>query len=61
VNEIVVGTLVIDLADARTRQMVWRGIGVKEIDTAARPEQRDKNVQQAIAKILRDFPPKQKK
>ena len=60
VNEIIVGTLVIDLADAKTKQVVWRGIGVKEIGTAAKPEKRDRNVQQATAKIMRQYPPKQK-
>ena len=50
----------IDLADAKTKEVVWRGIAVKEIDTTATPEKRDRSVQQAIAKILRNYPPKQK-
>jgi hypothetical protein len=33
----VTGTLVVDSSDARMKQVVRRGIGVKEIDTAQNP------------------------
>ena len=61
VNEILVGTLVIDMADAKTNAVVWRGIGVKEINTTASPERRDRSVQQAVEKIFKNYPPKVKK
>lgn len=60
VNEILVGTLVIDVANARTNEMVWRGIGTKEVDVHAKADKRDKNIAGAVKKILKDFPPKQK-
>lgn len=60
VNEILVGTLVIDVADAKKGELVWRGIGVKEVDTNAKPEKRDKNIQQAVQKIMKNYPPKPK-
>jgi hypothetical protein len=60
VRDILVGTLVIDLADAKQGQLVWRGIGVKEVDTQAKPEKRDKSIAKAVNKILKNFPPKQK-
>jgi hypothetical protein len=40
--------------------MVWRGLGVKEIDTQAKPEKRDKNITNAVKKILKNYPPKVK-
>ena len=60
VRDIVVGTLVIDLADAKQNQIAWRGMGVKEIDTHAKPEKRDKSINNAVEKIFKNYPPKQK-
>jgi len=60
VNEITVGTLVIDVADAKKKEMVWRGMGVKEVDVQAKAEKREKNINNAVKKILKDFPPKPK-
>jgi uncharacterized protein DUF4136 len=61
VRDIVVGTLVIDIADAKKNQMVWRGMGVKEVNTTANPEKRDKSINEAVKKIFKNYPPKVKK
>lgn len=61
VNEILVGTLIIDIADAKKSELVWRGMGVREVDTQAKPERRDKNITQAVQKIMKNYPPKAKK
>jgi hypothetical protein len=61
VNEILVGTLVIDVADPAKQEVVWRGMGVKEVNTQAKAEKRDKNINDAVTKILKGFPPQQKK
>jgi hypothetical protein len=60
VRDILVGTLVIDMADAKQGQLAWRGMGVKEIDTQAKPEKRDKSINNAVTKIFKNYPPKQK-
>jgi hypothetical protein len=60
VRDILVGTLVIDIADAGHKQVVWRGMGVKEIDTQAKPEKRDKSINIAVTNIYKNYPPKQK-
>ena len=60
VRDIVVGTLVIDMADAKANQIAWRGMGVKEIDTQAKPEKRDKSITNAVNKIFKNYPPKVK-
>jgi Domain of unknown function (DUF4136) len=60
VRDILVGTLVIDIADAKKGQVAWRGMGVKEVDTEAKPEKRDKSINNAVKKILKNYPPKQK-
>lgn len=61
VREITVGTLAIDLVDARKGQIAWRGLGTREIDANAKPEKRDENISKAVEKIFRNYPPKVKK
>ncbi len=60
VRDILNGTLVIDIADAKKGQLAWRGMGVKEIDTDAKPEKRDKSINNAVKKIFKNYPPKVK-
>ena len=60
VRDILMGTLVIDLADAKAGQLAWRGMGVKEVNTQAKPEKRDKSIANAVKKIFKNYPPKVK-
>lgn len=60
VRDILIGTLVIDLADAKKGQLAWRGMGVKEVDVQAKPDKRDKSINKAVEKIFKNYPPKQK-
>ena len=61
VRDILVGTMVIDIADAKKNQIAWRGMGVKEVNTTANPEKRDKSINDAVQKIFKNYPPKVKK
>src|SRR6476619_3183479 len=56
VRDILVGTMVIDLADAKKGQLVWRGMGVKEFNTQAKTEKRDKSINEAVKKIFKNYP-----
>jgi hypothetical protein len=58
VRDILVGTLAIDVVDARTKSMAWRGLGTREVDTKAKPEKRDENITKAVEKIMKTYPPK---
>ncbi len=60
VRDILMGTLVIDMADAKNKKVVWRGMGVKEVNTTAKPEKRDKSIKSAVDKIFKNYPPKKK-
>jgi hypothetical protein len=51
------GTLVIDVADARDRELVWRGTGTRRIERSPTPEETTQNVDRAVAEILDSFPP----
>jgi hypothetical protein len=57
VEEIVVGTLAIDVMDAQSQNIVWRGIATKELDANASPEKREKNINKAAEKIFKNYPP----
>jgi hypothetical protein len=49
------GSLIIDVVDAKTKKLLWQGIGNSKIDTDVRdPDQR---IREAIDKIMVDFPP----
>ena len=54
------GTLVIDVADAREKELVWRGTGIKRVQPSPNPEQTTEAVNKAVAEILASFPPDKK-
>jgi hypothetical protein len=56
VEEIVVGTLAIDMMDAQSRNIVWRGMATKELDATASPEKKEKNINKAAEKIFKNYP-----
>jgi len=51
------GTLILDVVDARSRQLVWRGSAQAEVQQRRDPAQRDARVREAVQKILARFPP----
>lgn len=59
VEEVMVGTLVIEMVDARTGKVVWRGVATKDLDTNASPEKREKNISKAAEKVFKKYPPVQ--
>ena len=61
VRDILVGTLVVDIADAKKNELAWRGMATKEVNTQANPEKRDKSINNAMKKVFKNYPPKQKK
>jgi hypothetical protein len=54
------GSLVIDIADARDKQLAWRGIGVGRVRSRPTPEETTRDVQEVVAQILAKFPPEPK-
>ena len=60
VRNILIGTLVIDIADAKANQMAWRGMATKEVNPQNNPEKRDKSINSAVKKIFKNYPPKVK-
>jgi hypothetical protein len=54
-SEYLVGTLVVDIFDAKTKQLMYRGIASDEISD--KPEKNVKKVAKAADKLFKDFPP----
>jgi hypothetical protein len=52
------GQLVLDMYDSEKKQLVWRGIVSNAIDRDAKPEKKQKHMDKAVEKLLKDYPPK---
>ena len=51
------GTLLIDVIDPATMQLLWRGSGTGVVNPQASPETREERINDAVEHILADFPP----
>lgn len=60
-STISVGQLDLDMYDAANKDLVWRGTVSKTIDTKAKPDKQQKNMQKSVAKLLKNYPPPEKK
>jgi hypothetical protein len=56
-----VGTLAVDFYDAAEHKMIWRGTVTKTLNPSGNPDKNYQNLQKAVAKLLKDFPPGAKK
>lgn len=52
------GTLILDVVDRSTNELVWRGSASKTIDQMESPEQRIQAIQKAVGELMKDFPPR---
>ncbi len=59
-STISIGTLVLDMYDPATKQLVWTGSATKTIDTGANHEKHVKDLGKSMAKLLKNYPPKEK-
>lgn len=51
-----IGTLVLDLYDAQTKRLIWRGMATKTLSN--KPAKNEKGLEKAVAKMFKHFPPK---
>jgi hypothetical protein len=49
------GSLIIEVVDASTKKLVWEGVGNKEIDKPSKNPEKD--IPEAVASIMANFPP----
>ena len=59
-STIYTGQLALDMYDAASKDLAWRGVASKTLDPKAKPDKRQKNLNKAVAKLLKNYPPKAK-
>lgn len=57
VREIPIGTLIIDLVDTRENELAWRSTATSIIDRYAEPEEKARDLNEAVEKMFESFPP----
>jgi hypothetical protein len=55
VNDYTEGTLLVDIYDAKTKQLIWRGTAVDEIKE--KQDKREKQMEKVSEKLFKKFPP----
>jgi hypothetical protein len=56
-----VGTLVLSIYDPARKQLVWRGSVTKTLNPGKDPDKNYRNLEKAIAKLLKNYPPNSSK
>jgi len=59
-STIYVGQIAVDMYDSANKDLVWRGIVSKTLDQKAKPEKQEKNLNKALTKLFKKFPPEVK-
>src|ERR1700756_774372 len=54
------GQLVVDLYNPQGHDLIWRGVVSKTLDPKAKPEKREKNLNKALTKLFKKYPPQVK-
>jgi len=49
--------LALDMYDPSTKQLVWTGRATKTLDPGANEQKKQKNLDKAMQKLLKNFPP----
>jgi hypothetical protein len=60
-STIFIGQLALDMYASSPQSLVWRGVVSKTLDTEAKPDKQQKNLTKSVAKLLKNYPPAQKK
>jgi hypothetical protein len=58
VREYEVGTLIVDLVDNKSSQLVWRGSFADTVRDNKPPQEKERLINQAVASIMMNYPPK---
>lgn len=59
-STIYVGQIAVDIYDSAGKSLVWRGLASKTIDQKAKPDKQQKNLNKAMEKLFKGYPPKVK-
>lgn len=56
VTDVPIGTLMVDLVDAKTNELIWRGIATDTLSTNPTPEKSEKRINKAVGKLFTKYP-----
>lgn len=56
-STILIGQIALDMYSPAPKTLVWRGVASKTIDAKAKPDKQKKNLDKAMAKLLKNYPP----
>jgi hypothetical protein len=56
-REIPVGTLIVDLVDAKSKSLAWRGIATDTLKPERSSDEKQKALGEALAEMFKDYPP----
>jgi len=56
-STITTGSLTLDMYEPGTKSLVWTGSATKQIDTNAKQDKIEKNLNKGMAKMLKNYPP----
>jgi len=59
-STIYTGQLAVDMYDSSNHTLVWRGVASKTLDPKAKPDKQEKNLNKAVAKLFKNYPPRAK-
>ena len=59
-STIQIGTLALDMYDSAAKSLVWKGQATKTLNPSKDANKNQDNLNKAMAKLLKDFPPKAK-
>ena len=57
-STIYTGQLAVDMYDSKSHSLAWRSVASKTIDLKAAPDKQQKNLAKAVAKLLKNYPPR---
>jgi len=60
-STVYVGQLDLSMYDSTQKELVWRGVATKTLDPKAKPDKKQKNINKAAEKLLKNYPPPPKK
>jgi len=59
-STIYIGQIAVDMYNPTDKDLVWRGIVSKTLDQKAKPEKQQKNLNKAMTKLFKKYPPEVK-
>lgn len=51
------GTLIVDLIDSKSQQLVWRGDATKTLEDNPSPERMEQNLREVVGRMFANYPP----